>query len=55
MSLTDNVRIETGQMYQYWGGTELAGWNRMTQELDRHGHVQRRSGRREHGSQRRSD
>lgn len=31
--LTDNVRIETGQMYQYWGGTELAGWNRITQEL----------------------
>src|SRR5688572_11917738 len=31
--LTDNVRIETGQMYQYWGGTELAGWNRLTQEL----------------------
>ena len=20
-------------MYQYWGGTELAGWNRITQEL----------------------
>lgn len=31
--LTDNVRLEFGQMAQYWGGTELAGWNRLTQEL----------------------
>jgi iron complex outermembrane recepter protein len=31
--LTPTVRLEFGQMYQYWGGTELAGWNRLTQEL----------------------
>ena len=31
--LADSVRIEFGQMYQFWGGTELAGWNRITQEL----------------------
>jgi iron complex outermembrane recepter protein len=31
--LADKVRLEFGQMYQYWGGTELAGWNRVTQEL----------------------
>ena len=28
-----DVLLEFGQMYQYWGGTELAGWNRVTQEL----------------------
>jgi iron complex outermembrane receptor protein len=27
------VRVEFGQMYQYWGGTQLSGWNRITQEL----------------------
>jgi iron complex outermembrane recepter protein len=26
-----------GQMFQQWGGTELAGWNRVTQELIDHG------------------
>jgi len=31
--VTDTVRLELGQMYQFWGGTELAGWNRITQEL----------------------
>ncbi|HEX2853522.1 MAG TPA: TonB-dependent receptor plug domain-containing protein [Opitutaceae bacterium] len=31
--VTPTVRLEFGQMYQYWGGTELAGWNRLTQEL----------------------
>jgi iron complex outermembrane receptor protein len=31
--LTPTVRLEFGQMYQYWGGRELAGWNRLTQEL----------------------
>lgn len=30
---TDAIRLEFGQMYQFWGGTELAGWNRITQEL----------------------
>ncbi|MBE2216289.1 MAG: TonB-dependent receptor [Opitutaceae bacterium] len=33
LQLTDTVRIEFGQMYQYWAGKELAGWNRITQEL----------------------
>ena len=27
------VRLEFGQMFQLWKGTELAGWNRITQEL----------------------
>jgi len=31
--LADSLRMEFGQMFQYWGGTELAGWNRITQEL----------------------
>jgi len=33
LELTPVVRLEFGQMYQHWGGTELAGWNRITQEL----------------------
>ena len=35
--LSEHVRLELGQMYQFWGGTELAGWNRVTQELVDHG------------------
>jgi iron complex outermembrane receptor protein len=35
--LGERVRFELGQMYQFWGGTELAGWNRVTQELVDHG------------------
>ena len=35
--LSERVRLELGQMYQFWGGTELAGWNRVTQELVDHG------------------
>jgi iron complex outermembrane receptor protein len=35
--ITDSLRMEFGQMYQYWGGTEVAGWNRVTQELIDHG------------------
>jgi len=31
--IASNLRMELGQMYQFWGGTELAGWNRITQEL----------------------
>ena len=31
--LADSLRLELGQMYQYWGGKELAGWNRITQDL----------------------
>lgn len=31
--VTDSLRLEIGQMYQYWGGKELAGWNRLSQEL----------------------
>ncbi len=33
LELTKTIRLEFGQMYQHWGGTELAGWNRITQEL----------------------
>ena len=33
LEVTERSHVELGQMYQYWGGTELAGWNRMTQEL----------------------
>lgn len=33
IELSPVLRMEFGQMYQYWGGTELAGWNRLTQEL----------------------
>jgi iron complex outermembrane receptor protein len=35
--LSPTLRLEFGQMYQFWGGTELAGWNRVTQELIDHG------------------
>jgi iron complex outermembrane recepter protein len=31
--INESLHLEFGQMYQYWGGTELAGWNRLTQEL----------------------
>ena len=31
--ISEALHLEFGQMYQYWGGTELAGWNRLTQEL----------------------
>lgn len=31
--LSPTLRVEFGQMYQFWGGTELAGWNRVTQDL----------------------
>jgi iron complex outermembrane recepter protein len=30
---SDRVRTEFGHMFQHWGGTELAGWNRLTQQL----------------------
>lgn len=33
LELADHVRLEFGQMYQHWAGTELAGWNRITQQL----------------------
>src|SRR5688572_160804 len=33
LDLSDTVRLEFGQMYQHWGGTEPARWNRVTQEL----------------------
>lgn len=33
VELTGRVRAEAGQMFQRWRGTELAGWNRITQEL----------------------
>jgi iron complex outermembrane receptor protein len=29
----ERLSAQFGQMFQHWGGTELAGWNRVTQEL----------------------
>ena len=40
LELNDTVRTEFGQMFQHWGGTELAGWNRLTQDLIDHGRYQ---------------
>lgn len=31
--LTDTVRIQFGEQYHYYGGTENAGWNRISQDL----------------------
>lgn len=31
--LSTRLRTELGQMYQHWTGTELTGWNRVTQQL----------------------
>jgi iron complex outermembrane receptor protein len=31
--LTPKLRVEFGEMYQYWGGKQMSGWNRVTQEL----------------------
>lgn len=33
MALSDTWRIETGGMYQYFKGNQVAGWNRLTQAL----------------------
>lgn len=33
VQLTSNARTEFGYMFQRWRGTELAGWNRVTQQL----------------------
>lgn len=33
MQLTRRARSEFGYMFQEWRGTELAGWNRLTQQL----------------------
>lgn len=33
LAMTDNLRFQTGFMYQRFRGTENAGWNRITQEL----------------------
>jgi iron complex outermembrane receptor protein len=37
VDLTPTVRIELGEQYQWWNGTENAGWNRVTQALIDHG------------------
>lgn len=37
MDLTDSSRIEFGGMYQEYEGNQVAGWNRVTQELIDHG------------------
>jgi iron complex outermembrane recepter protein len=33
VQLTSHVRTEFGYMFQHWSGTELAGWNRLSQQL----------------------
>ena len=33
IDVTPTVRIEFGEQYHYWQGTENAGWNRVTQQL----------------------
>ncbi len=33
VDVTDTLWFETGFQYQKWGGSEAAGWNRITQEL----------------------
>jgi iron complex outermembrane receptor protein len=33
IDLTPSLRIEFGEQYHYWGGTENGGWNRVTQQL----------------------
>lgn len=38
--LTDSVRVQFGGQYHYYGGTENAGWNRLTQDLiDNHNYI----------------
>jgi Outer membrane receptor proteins, mostly Fe transport len=37
IDVTPTIRIEFGEQYHYWSGTENAGWNRVTQELIDHG------------------
>lgn len=33
IDITDNLRIETGGMYHDYDGNQVAGWNRLTQDL----------------------
>ncbi len=33
IDVTPTIRVEFGEQYHYWSGTENAGWNRVTQEL----------------------
>jgi iron complex outermembrane receptor protein len=37
MNLTDTLRTEFGGMYQKYQGNQVAGWNRLTQDLIDHG------------------
>jgi iron complex outermembrane receptor protein len=37
VSVNDNVRLEFGGMYQDYQGNQVAGWNRLTQDLIDHG------------------
>ncbi len=38
--LTDTIRVQFGEQYQYYSGTENAGWNRLTQDLiDNHNYI----------------
>ena len=33
MDVNDRLRIQTGAMYHEYVGNQVAGWNRLTQEL----------------------
>ncbi|MEJ0038354.1 MAG: TonB-dependent receptor [Gammaproteobacteria bacterium] len=37
MNVTDTLRTEFGGMYQHFKGNQVAGWNRLTQDLVDHG------------------
>ena len=37
MQINDSLRTEFGGMYQYFKGNQVAGWNRLTQDLIDHG------------------
>jgi iron complex outermembrane receptor protein len=37
MNINDSVRVEFGGMYQDFNGNQVAGWNRLTQDLIDHG------------------
>ena len=43
------MRLEMGQMYQYWGGTRTGRLESAHPGVDRHRHVQRRRSRAQHG------
>lgn len=40
VDLTPGIRVEFGEQYHHWEGTENAGWNRVTQDLIDNGNYQ---------------